>query len=421
MITKRAKPSPTCYDLAISQLETAAELLGLEPDLLAVLKRPKRELVVHFPVHMDDGSLRMFTGYRVQHNIARGPAKGGIRYHPEVNLDEMRALAMWMTWKCAVVNIPFGGAKGGVECDRAALSLAELERLTRRYTAEIEVMIGPDKDIPAPDMYTDPQVMGWIMDTFSTHRGYSVPGVVTGKPLSIGGSQGRLEATGRGCAISARLASETLGTQLEGAALAVQGFGNVGSVVARLLQEAGCRLVAVSETHGGVMNPRGLDVNRLLAHKREGGLLVDYREGDSIGPAEVLEVPCDILVPAAIENQLVAANAPRVRARIIVEGANGPTSPEADAIFEKKGIFVVPDILANAGGVVVSYFEWVQNLQEFFWKENYVSTQLKEIMEQAFHEVVGIARERRVNNRVAAGMLAVQRVAEAIRTRGIYP
>jgi len=409
------------YEAAVRELEVAAKLLDLEPDLLAVLRKPKRELMVHFPVRMDGGHLEVFTGYRVQHNIARGPAKGGIRYHPEVNLDEMRALAMYMTWKCALVNIPFGGAKGGVACDRHTLSLGELERLTRRYAAEIAIMIGPEEDIPAPDMYTDAQIMGWIMDTYSMHRGYSIPGVVTGKPLSIGGSLGRLEATGRGCAYAARLAAEFLGMPLEGTRVSVQGFGNVGSVAARLVQQAGCRVIAASDSSGGVVNLDGLDVPGLIQHKQKGGKLADYAEGDKVGPADVLEVPCDILIPAAMENQLCEANAPRVKARIIIEGANGPTTPEADQVFDSNGIFVVPDILANTGGVIVSYFEWVQNLQEFFWKEEYINLQLREIMKGAFREVTRIARERNVNNRAAAHMLAVHRVAEAVRARGIYP
>ncbi|HIC94729.1 MAG TPA: Glu/Leu/Phe/Val dehydrogenase [Anaerolineae bacterium] len=409
------------FAMAQRQFDVAAEVLNLDPGLRKVLRNCKREMIVHFPVIMDDGHLEVFTGYRVHHNIARGPTKGGIRYHPDVTLDEVRALAMWMTWKCAVVNIPYGGAKGGVVCDPKKLSRNELIRLTRRYTTEIEMLIGPDKDIPAPDVNTNPDVMAWIMDTYSMHKGYSVPAVVTGKPLIVGGSEGRLEATGRGVLITTREALKRLGMPLEGATVAIQGFGNVGSVSAYLFQDAGAKIIAISDSRGGIHNPRGLNARDVLRFKRETGTVVGYPGADAITNEELLELECDILIPAALEGQITKENAPRIRAKVIAEGANGPTTPEADEILFDRGIFFIPDILCNAGGVVVSYFEWVQDLQSFFWHEAQINSELERIMVRSFNEVYNIAQERGINMRLAAYVLGVGRVAEATMTRGIYP
>jgi glutamate dehydrogenase (NAD(P)+) len=409
------------FVIAQQQFDMVAERLRLDDGMRQILRVPTRELTTAFPVLMDDGSTRVFTGYRVQHNLARGPAKGGIRYSPFVTRNEVRALAMLMTWKCAVVNLPFGGAKGGVCCNTKELSRQELERLTRRYATEISILIGPTSDIPAPDMYTDAQVMAWIMDTYSMHKGYSVPGVVTGKPLSIGGSLGRQEATGRGCVYTITSAARQLGLELPGATVVVQGFGNVGAVVAQLLEEAGCRLIAVSDSQGGIYNPQGLRTADLLACKRESGSVQHAQAGERLSNAELLELPCDILVPAALEQQLTASNAARLQARLIAEGANAPTTPEADAILAERHIPVIPDILANAGGVTVSYFEWVQNLQELRWKEEEVNRQLKEVMAESFAQVFAIAERERVSLRLAAYMLAVGRVVQATTDRGIYP
>src|SRR5881227_3882080 len=345
------------YDVAVAQFDEAAERLGLSQAMRAILRKPKRELIVNFPVRMDNGDVEMFTGYRVQHNINRGPAKGGIRFSPEVSLDEVRALAMWMTWKCAVVGIPFGGAKGGVLCDPHKLSRAELERLARRYATEISILMGPNSDIPAPDMNTNPQIMAWMMDTFSMHQGYSVPAVITGKPLAIGGSEGRLEATARGVQFVTREAMVDLGMKPEECTVVVQGFGNVGSTTARLLHELGCKVVALSDIRGGVYNSRGIDVQQALRYSKEHGTLAGLPNSESVTNAELLTLPCDVLVPAALENQLTERNAAQVKARLIIEAANGPTTPDADRIFDARGILVVPDILANAGGVTVSYFE----------------------------------------------------------------
>jgi len=386
-----------------------------------MLRSVNRELTVTFPVFMDDGSLRVFTGYRVQHNLARGPTKGGIRYHPQVSLSEIRALAMWMTWKCALVNIPYGGAKGGVQCDPRTMSDKELERLTRRYTTEIAIVLGPESDIPAPDVYTNARIMGWIMDTYSMHKGYSVPGVVTGKPLSIGGSVGRADATGRGCVYVIAAAAQHLGLQLDGATVAVQGFGNAGTAAATILAAHGCTIVAVSDSRGGIFNPRGLDVAALLRHKQATGMVTGFPASEAIASEQALEVPCDILIPAALEQQITERNAPRLQTKLIAEAANGPTTPGADKILEDRGIFVLPDILANAGGVVVSYFEWVQNLQSLSWKEPQVHAQLQEIMEHSFHTVRAMAERERVSMRMAAQMLAIQRVAQATLDRGVYP
>jgi glutamate dehydrogenase (NAD(P)+) len=407
--------------MALQQLYRAAEYLNLDDGLRTVLGSMKRELQVQFPVHMDDGSIRVFTGYRVQHNLSRGPAKGGIRYHPDVSLDEVRALAMWMTWKCAVVRVPFGGAKGGITVDPKVLSRDELERLTRRYTTEISVLIGPKRDVPAPDVNTNPQIMAWMMDTYSMHAGYSVPAVVTGKPLSIGGSEGRLEATGRGVVIIAREAARFSGFDLPEATVAVQGFGNVGGTAARLFHRSGARVVAVSDVNGGIYNQRGLDIPAVTRHVQETGTVAGFPGAEFITNQQLLELPVDLLVPAALENVITAENAPRVMARVVVEGANGPTTPEADAILQDRGILVVPDILANAGGVTASYFEWVQDLQSFFWTEAEVNQRLEFIMLNAFREIVRVHQERNVDLRTAAYILAVGRVAQATKLRGIYP
>jgi len=410
------------YDVAVAQFDEAADRLGLSQAMRAILRKPKRELIVNFPVRMDNGDVEMFTGYRVQHNINRGPAKGGIRFAPEVSLDEVRALAMWMTWKCAVVAIPFGGAKGGVICDPHKMSRAELERLTRRYATEISILIGPDSDIPAPDMNTNPQIMGWIMDTYSMHAGYSVPAVVTGKPLAIGGSEGRLEATARGVLVVAREAMRDKGMQPTECSVVVQGFGNVGSITARLLHdELKCKIVAVSDIAGGVYNPKGIDVHRALRYSKEHGTLKGLPDTEHVTNAELLELPCDVLIPAALENQLTGRNASRVKASLIVEAANGPTTPDADHIFNDRGIVVVPDILANAGGVTVSYFEWVQDLQRFFWAEQQINSQLESIMERSYQAVRIKSEEQDCNLRMGAYLLAVARVAEATEIRGVYP
>ncbi|MBE3574995.1 MAG: Glu/Leu/Phe/Val dehydrogenase [Firmicutes bacterium] len=385
------------------------------------MRSPRATLEVNFPVKMDDGSVQVFTGFRVQHNTARGPAKGGIRFHPAVTLDEVKALAMWMTWKCAVVDIPFGGGKGGVICDPKRLSPAELERLTRRFTSEISAFIGPDRDIPAPDVYTNAQTMGWIADTYSMHHGHFIPAVVTGKPLALGGSLGRNEATARGCVFVIQEAAQHLGMVLPGATVVVQGFGNAGSVAARLLHQLGCRVVAVSDSKGGIYDAAGLDPDQVLAHKQKTGSVVGFAGAESIGNAELLELPCDVLVPAALENQITEENAGRLRARLVAEAANGPTTPEADRILYQRGIWVLPDILANAGGVTVSYFEWVQNLQFFYWTEEEVNQRLRQTMQRSFRAVWEIAQAQQVDMRTAAYMLAVRRVADAIQARGIYP
>ncbi len=409
------------FQMAVAQLDAAADRLGLDEGMRQILRTCKRELTVHFPVRMDDGDTQVFTGYRVQHNLDRGPAKGGIRYHPAVTLDEVKALAMWMTWKAAIVNLPYGGAKGGVVVNPSSLSPSELENLSRRYATEISILIGPEEDIPAPDMGTDARVMAWIMDTISMHRGHSVTGVVTGKPVSIGGTLGRVEATGRGLLYIVQEAAQVQGLPLAGASVAVQGFGNVGSVAALLLSQAGARIVAASDTSGGVYNPGGLDVEALYHYKRAGGRLSASPQGDRVSNEELLTLPVDILIPAALEGQIAGHNAAQVKAKMIVEGANGPTTPEADAILADQGVLVVPDILANAGGVIVSYFEWVQDLQFFFWEEEEVNERLRRILGRAFQEVWRLAQEKKVGLREAALMLAVQRVVEATQVRGIYP
>jgi glutamate dehydrogenase (NAD(P)+) len=419
-MTAEKKINP--LETAKKQVEIASKYLNLDDGTIEKLKHTKRELIVHFPVKLDNGDMKVFTGYRVHHNVARGPAKGGIRYHPDVDLDEMRALAMLMTWKSAVVNIPFGGAKGGVQCSPKEMSLHELEHLTRRFTWEISIMLGPEQDIPAPDVYTNPQIMAWIMDTYSMLKGYSVPGVVTGKPIELGGSLGRYEATGKGVVITALEALKHFHKSIEGTRVAIQGCGNVGGTAAEQFYRRGAKVVALSCSVNGIYDERGLDVRRVIDEKTQYGRFVCQRKGETeITNEELLELDCDILVPAAIENQITEANAPRIRARIIVEGANGPTTPEADEILEDRGVFIVPDILANAGGVTVSYFEWVQNLQELIWSEEEVSDRLTRIMQRGFKEVLEISLSRKIPMRTAALVLGIGRVAEAIRLRGIYP
>ena len=416
-----AKPGANPLDTAIAQFERAADRLNLDPGLRQVLGTCKRELATHFPVQMDDGSTKVFTGYRVQHNLARGPAKGGIRYHPAVALDEVRALAMWMTWKSALANLPYGGAKGGVIVDPKTLSETELENLTRRYATEISIIIGPSQDIPAPDMGTDERVMAWIMDTISMHRGYTVAGVVTGKPVSVGGTLGRKEATGRGILYLIQELTRDHGIPLEGATVAVQGFGNVGGVAATLLAREGARVVGVSDTSGCLYNEKGLDVETLWQGKKEGASLSELGGGDCLGGDELLSLPVDFLIPAALEGQITAQTARNIQAKFVIEGANGPTTPDGDAVLAEKQVLVVPDILANAGGVIVSYFEWVQDLQFFFWEEKQVCEQLQRVITSALREVRARAEQENVSLREAAMLIAVSRVEEATRLRGIYP
>ena len=411
----------SAWDVALKQYDRAADKLNLGSAVREVLRFPKREMTVNFPVQMDDGSTRVFTGYRVWHNVTRGPAKGGIRFHPQTDLSEVRALAMWMTWKCACVKIPYGGAKGGVTCDPKKLSRRELEKLTRRFTTEISDMIGPDSDIPAPDVNTNAQIMAWMMDTYSMHRGYSVTGVVTGKPVSIGGSEGRQEATGRGVLYTIQEAAKTIDLDLNGARVVVQGFGNAGESVSRFISELGAKVIGVSDSRGGVFNGDGLDLPLVTRHKQETGSVIGAPRTRAVSNEELLELDCDILIPAALEGVITDRNAPRVRARIIAEAANGPTSPEADDIFRERGVTVIPDILCNAGGVTVSYFEWVQDREEFFWSIDEINARLRRIMVRAFDDVQRTAIEHDIDLRLAAYMLSVSRVAEATLTRGFYP
>jgi glutamate dehydrogenase (NAD(P)+) len=413
--------SGSALDSALTQLDEAARTMNLDPGALEVLRSPRRALEVTMPVRMDDGSITVFTGYRVHHNTSRGPSKGGIRYHPAVTMDEVKALAMWMTWKCAVVDIPFGGAKGGVIVQPGLLSKGELERLTRRYAYEILPFIGPERDIPAPDLGTDDQVMAWIMDTYSTREGYSVPGVVTGKPMAIGGSAGRRMATARGVMYITLATLKRLGMVVEEARVVVQGFGNVGGGTVQLLYEQGCRIVGVSDVKGGVYNPKGLSPRGLLALRARGGSLADFEGGEPVTNEELLELDCDVLIPAAIEGQITKENADRIKASVIVEAANGPTTPEADEILNDHGVRVVPDILANAGGVTVSYFEWVQDLQAYYWSEDEVNNRLRMIMEKSYKDVLAMAEERKVTTRTGATILGVGRVAEAHKLRGLFP
>ena len=410
------------WHVAQQQFDLAAERLNLDPGLRRVLREPRRELTVHFPVKMDDGSVQVYTGYRVQHNLGRGPAKGGIRYHQDVSLDEVKALAMWMTWKCAVVGIPYGGGKGGVIVDPKKLSQKELEALSRRFFTEIEVLVGPERDIPAPDVNTNAQIMAWFMDTYSMHAGHTVPGVVTGKPISLGGSEGRNEATARGTVFCIIEAARHNGINLNEARVSIQGFGNAGSIAATLISDEGSTVVAVSDSTGGIHNPDGLDIKRVIAWKKEHGTVQGFPGTRDITNAEVLEVDCDILIPAALENQITARNAGNIKARIVAEAANGPTTPEADQIlFKSWKTFMIPDILCNAGGVTVSYFEWVQDLNRDHWSEEVVNNKLKEIMVKAFQETLAIARRDQCDMRTAAYLLAVQRVADATSLRGLYP
>ena len=415
-----AQSTLNVWQMAQRQLDDIAEIIGLDDSIHGYLREPKRVLTVSVPVRMDSGEHRVFEGYRVQHNLSRGPGKGGIRYHPDVTLDEVKALAMWMSWKCALVNIPFGGAKGGVICDPKSMSIQEIENLTRRFTSEISIFIGPEKDIPAPDVYTTPQIMAWIMDTYSMQHGYSIPGVVTGKPIAVGGSLGRDKATARGCLYVVDEAMKEISLQRP-ARVSIQGFGNAGLHAAELFDAEGYRIVAVSDSRGGVANTNGLDVQKLIAWKGEQGTVVGFGGGQSISNKDVLEYECDVLVPAALEKVITAENAPRIKAKIVAEAANGPTLPEADDILHERGIMVLPDILANAGGVTVSYFEWVQNLQELFWEEQAVNDRLRRIMERAFRDTLDHARRRNVNMRRGAYAVAVGRVAEATKLRGVYP
>ncbi len=410
---------------AQAQFDEAAQMLEIDPGLLEIIKQPRRSTIVSLPIQMDDGSFRVFTGYRVQHSIVRGPAKGGIRYHPDVNLDEVQALAAWMTWKCAVVNIPFGGGKGGIACDPGKMSKGELERLTRRYAADLADLFGPDVDVPAPDVNTNEQTMAWFMDTYSMHARRTVPGVITGKPVRLGGSRGRREATGRGVQFCVREATRYLKMDLSKCRVAVQGFGNVGSIAAELIAQDKAKIVAASDVKGGIHNPVGLDMPALLDHVKRTGSVVGFA-GASPLTTSIIEYDCDVLIPAALENQITQENAARVKARIVAEGANGPTTHEADHILKERGIFVIPDILCNSGGVTVSYFEWVQNNQGFYWTEKEVNERLEQYMVKAFHDVLEIAvdaesaMEAKVHMRVAAFMLAIRRVIEVVKLRGVY-
>jgi len=408
------------WEQQAARFNVAAQKLKLDEGLWRVLQQPNREIIVHIPVMMDNGQLEVFTGYRVQHSIARGPAKGGVRYAPDVSLDEVRALASWMTWKCAVVNIPFGGAKGGIICDPRSMSRGELERLTRRYTAELIEFIGPEKDVPAPDVNTNEQVMAWMMDTFSMHMRQTVTAVVTGKPLNMGGSRGRREATGRGVMIIADESIKHLGMRKEDTRVIIQGFGNVGSNAAHLMYQAGYKVIGIGEWDGGLYNSKGIDINALVEYRQKEGIIHGFKGAERAITEELLITDCDVLVPAATENVITSLNADKVKARILVEGANGPTTAAADDILSDKHVFVMPDILANAGGVTASYFEWVQDRQGYFWKESVVNEQLKDIMEESFDAVVRYAQTHHVNNRIAAYMLAIDRVAFTIRQRGIY-
>ncbi len=414
-------PKEDPWDVALKQFDRAADYLPLKRGIREFLAYPKRELTVHFPVKMDDGSVRIFTGYRVHHSTVLGPTKGGIRYHQDVSLNEIRALAMLMSWKCAVVGLPYGGAKGGVVVNPKELSQNELEHLTRRYATEISILMSPEGDIPAPDVGTNPQVMAWIMDTYSMHRGYSTPSVVTGKPVSIGGSQGRVEATGRGVAIATREMARHMKLNLDGARVVIQGFGNVGSVASVLLSKLGCKIIAVSDTRGGVVNPGGLDPARLVEHKNRTGSVAGFPGANLISNEALLELPCEVLVPSALEGQVNEDNAARLHTRLIVEGANGPVTPGADDVLGSRGITIIPDIVANAGGVIVSYFEWVQGLQQFFWAEEEVNQNLERIMVRSFGQVLQVAADRKVDLRTAALIRAIDRVADALFTRGIYP
>ena len=421
MSSQRELDTPT-FRLAVAQFDEAADLMGLDSNLRERLKCPQRSLVVSLPILMDDGRVEMFTGYRVQHDSSRGPSKGGIRYHPDVNLGEVAALAMWMTWKCALADLPYGGAKGGVAVAPKKLSRAELQRLTRRYAAEIFPLIGPDKDVPAPDVGTDAQVMAWIMDTYSQQVGFAVPGVVTGKPRSIGGSLGREEATGRGVVCVTLEALRQLKVDIQNTTVAIQGFGNVGSHTARIMHESGARVVAVSDVHGGIYNAHGLDIPKLiLQYRQEKHSLAETKLGDRLTNDELLQLSCTVLVPAALSEQITERNAAKVHCKVLAEGANGPTTLEADRVVQDKGIFVIPDILANSGGVIVSYFEWVQDAQRFFWKATDIQSRLRDLMTSAFQRTLEFATTKRTSMRMAALMSGIDKVAQAHRDRGLYP
>jgi glutamate dehydrogenase (NAD(P)+) len=408
------------WEQQAARFDEATQKLKLDEGLISVLRVPNREVTVNIPVAMDTGKIKMFTGYRVQHSFARGPAKGGVRYSPEVSIDEVRALAAWMTWKCAVVNIPFGGAKGGIICDPKTMSMGELERMTRRYTAELVEFIGPEKDVPAPDVNTNEQTMAWMMDTFSMHSRMTVNAVVTGKPLNMGGSRGRREATGRGVMITADQSLKKFGLGREGTRVIVQGFGNVGSNAAQLMHQAGYKVIGIGEWDGGLYNANGLDINALIDYKAHNGTIHGFPGAEKATTAELLVTDCDVLIPAATENVITTKNAAQVKAKIIIEGANGPTTSGADEILNDKNVFIMPDILANAGGVTVSYFEWVQDRQGYFWKESVVNEQLEHIMVSAFEDVVNMAEQHKVSNRIGAYMLSIDRVAYTVRQRGIY-
>lgn len=408
------------FESMMSRFDHAARLLNLNPDLYQVLRVPNREFTVYIPVFMDSGKIEIFTGYRVQHNFARGPAKGGILYAPDLSLDEIRALAAWMTWKCAVVNIPFGGAKGGIVCNPARLSNSELERLTRRYTAELIDVIGPERDVPAPDMNTNEQIMAWIMDTYSMHARHTVTAVVTGKPIDLSGSRGRREATGRGLLIVVNEAIRKFGLRPAETRVVIQGSGNVGGTAALLMHESGYKVIAISDIHGAILNPQGLDIPDVLQYLETNKSLENYPKADPISNHELLELECEVLIPAATENQITSQNAGRVKCRILAEGANGPTTANADEILARNGVFVIPDILANAGGVTCNYLEWVQNRMGYFWKESLVNERLEDVMVASFHDVVKYAETHQVNNRIASYMLAIDRVAYVTQIRGIY-
>ena len=413
---KEANP----FESMMSRFDRAAKLLDLNPDLYAVMRVPNRELKVYIPVRMDSGRIQVFEGFRVQHNFARGPAKGGIRYAPDVTIEEVRALAAWMTWKCAVVNVPFGGAKGGVICDPWQMSQGELERMTRRYASELIDIIGPEKDVPAPDMNTNEQTMAWIMDTYSMHARHTVTAVVTGKPIDLGGSRGRREATGRGVLFVVNEAMKKFKMTPPSTRVVVQGSGNVGGIGAQLMHEAGYKVIAISDMHGGIYNPAGIDIPAAMEHLRATRSFEEYPNAERLSNAELLEIECDVLVPAATENQITSKNAERINCKVLAEGANGPTTAAADAILQRKGIFVIPDILANAGGVTVSYFEWVQDRMGYFWKEDVVNERLQDVMVASFNELVKFAEKHNVDTRTAAYMLAIDRVAYDTRMRGIY-
>jgi glutamate dehydrogenase (NAD(P)+) len=420
-VSEKVKPFKNPYEAAMQNFDLAANMLELDPDVRAIIEYPERILHVSLPVRLDDGHVHRFEGYRVQHSTARGPAKGGIRYHPGVTLDEVKALATWMTWKCAVVNIPFGGGKGGVTCNPKDMSIGELERLTRRYAASILPLIGPEQDIPAPDVYTNSQTMAWIMDTYSMTKGYPIPGVVTGKPLPLGGSLGRNEATGRGVYYTTLAAAEHLKIPIKGARVVVQGFGNAGSIAAQLLHSDQAPVIAVSDSRGCIYNRNGLDIPELIMHKEKTGQVLSFPGAEAVRPEELLGLECEVLIPAALENAIDGDNASTIKAKIVAEAANGPVTPEGDTVLEDKGIFLIPDILCNAGGVTVSYFEWVQDEQHLFWEAADVYNKLERVMRTSFAEVLSIHLQRKVSMRVAANMLGVGRVAEAVKLRGLYP